>query len=439
MRAKVLSIGLFGVGWTLGLVLPHFQPDPNFFELLLDSVVVIVMTYSLSSVMKIVFLNSLRVSYLLTALSVALFLSGYFLLQMGSPTLYDLWSHLGSGTMEIDGSLFPFGDLVHFTAAATCITGIKIGGNACDPWQRAFNQNPDIPRVLDLIGLTNVGLLGLGSYLFLTLLLVLIIWKRNLKSIAFVIFIVSPPFVLAVDRGNEIISIWLILLGLISLESKNKYIKCFAIIFLPAAAIFKLWPVLLIALLGLYANNKNRIYLLFALAVSAGYWLTSIGDIPKMLSATQNGSPHGVAFGLKLFFSNQLPLVNSGFLILFAFFIASNWVLAFGPSLAKSFKGSVPHPLLAALIPVLLTYLGIWLFTDSFIYRMIILLPALLILIHEDFASLPWSRGLILLILVTVLSSRLAITTAVSSSLALVILFMSIQYSLMRVKGYSSQ
>lgn len=209
--------------------------------------------------------------------------------------------------------------------------------------------------------------------------------------------------------------------------------------FLPAAAIFKLWPVLLIALLGLYANNKNRIYLLFALAVSAGYWLISIGDIPKMLSATQNGSPHGVAFGLKLFFSNQLPLVNSGFLILFAFFIASNWVVAFGPSLAKSFKGSVHHPLLATLIPVLLTYLGIWLFTDSFIYRMIILLPALLILIHEDFASLPWSRGLILLILVTVLSSRLAITTAVSSSLALVILFMSIQYSLMRVKSYSSQ
>ncbi len=439
MKEKVLSIGLFGVGWTLGLVLPHFQPDPNFFELLLDSVVVIVMTYSLWSVMKIVFLNSLRVSYLLTALSVALFLSGYFLLQMGSPTLYDLWSHLGSGTMEIDGSLFPFGDLVHFTAAATCITGIKIGANACDPWQRAFNQNPDIPRVLDLIGLTNVDLLGAGSYLFLTLLLVLIIWKCNLKNIAFVIFIVSPPFILAVDRGNEIISIWLILLGLISLESKNKYIKCFAIIFLPAAAIFKLWPVLLIALLGLYANNKNRIYLLFALAVSAGYWLISIGDIPKMLSATQNGSPHGVAFGLKLFFSNQLPLVNSGFLILFAFFIASNWVLAFGPSLAKSFKGSVPHPLLATLIPVLLTYLGIWLFTDSFIYRMIILLPALLILIHEDFASLPWSRGLILLILVTVLSSRLAITTAVSSSLALVILFMSIQYSLMRVKSYSSQ
>ena len=437
MNTKVTSIGLLGVTWTLGLVLPHFQPDPNLLELLMDSVVVMVIAYSLRSVMNIAFLNSSKVGFWSTTASVLLFLSGYLLLQMGSPTLYDLWSHLGSGTMELDGSLFPFGDLVHLTAAATCISGIKIGANACDPWQRAFNQNPDIPRVLDSIGLTNVDLIGVGSYLLLTLLLVLIVWKRNLRYIAFVIFIVSPPFVLAIDRGNEVISIWLILLGLISMESKNKYIKCFAIIFLPAAAMFKLWPILLIALLGLYANKTNRKYVLIAFAVSAGYWMTSLSDIPKMLSATQNGSPHGAAFGLKLFYSDQLSLVNLGFLIILAFFIAFIWVSALGPSLAKSFKTSVHEPVLAMLIPILLTYVGIWFFTDSFIYRMIILLPALLMLISQDLASLPWSRGLVLLILVTVLSSKLAVAIAISSSLALVILFVSIQYSWSRVKNHS--
>jgi hypothetical protein len=439
MKEKAMSIGLLGAAWTLGLVLPHFQSDPNFFELLLDSVVVLVIAYSLWSVMNIVFLNSLRVSYLLTASSVVLFLSGYFLLQMGSPTLYDLWSHLGSGTMEFDGSLFPFGDLVHFTAAATCVTGIKIGANACDPWQRAFNQNPDIPRVLDSTGLTNVDLLGIGSFLFLTLLLVLIIWKRNLKNIAFVIFIVSPPFVLAVDRGNEIISIWLILLGLISLESKNKYIQCFAIIFLPAAAIFKLWPVLLIALMGLYAKKTNRKYLLIAFAVSAGYWLISLGDIPKMISATQSGSPHGVAFGLKLFFSDQTTLINVGYLTTLAILITSLWVKYFGRSFTTALESTIRDPRFTVLIPTMLTYVGIWFISDSFIYRMLILLPALLILISEDLLFQIWAKGLVVGILVTVLSSRLAITTAISSALALIFLFVSIVYSWNRIQNYISQ
>ena len=434
-----MSIGLLGVAWTLGLVLPHYQPDPNFFELLLDSVVVMVIAYSLWSVMSIPFLNSLRVSYLLTASSVVLFLSGYFLLQTGSPTLYDLWSHLGSGTMEFDGGLFPFGDLVHFTAAATCVAGIKIGANACDPWQRAFNQNPDIPRVLDSIGLTNVDVLGTGSYLFLTLLLVLIIWKRNLKNIAFVIFIVSPPIVLAVDRGNEIISIWLILLGLISLESKNKYIKCCALIFLPAAAIFKLWPVLLIALMGLYAKKINRKYVLVAFAVSAGYWLISLGDIPKMLSATQSGSPHGVAFGLKLFFSDQTTLINVGYLTTLAILITSLWFKYFGHSFTKSLESTVRDLRFTVLIPTMLTYVGIWFISDSFIYRMLILLPALLVLISEDLLSQLWAKSLVVGILVTVLSSRLAITTAISSALALIFLFVSIMYSWNRVQSYLGQ
>lgn len=435
MRAYLTSLGLLSVTWALGLTLPHFQPAPDSLDLLLDSVVVLILAYSLWSVLNIAFLNSQKVNYLLTATSVVLFLSGFILLQWGSPTFYDLWSHLGSGTMEIDGGLFPFGDLVHLTAAATCITSIQIGSNACDPWQRAFNQNPDVSRMLDLIGLTNVNLLGITSYLLLILLLIVIVRRNKLTNVAFVIFILSPPFVLAVDRGNEIISLWLILLGLISLQSEVRYVKLFAIIFLPAAAIFKLWPILLIALLCIYSNKTKRKYLLVAFVVSAGYWLTNLSDISKMLSATQNGSPYGVAFGLKLFFSDQLLPFNMGLLIVLAIIVAFLWVRTFWSSLARSFQSSVDDPVLAILIPLLLTYLGIWFFTDSFIYRMLILLPALLILISKQLASQPWSKGLVLLILVVVLSSRLAVTIAVSSSLALVVLFVSIQYNLIRFKN----
>jgi len=439
VRVKVLSIGLLGATWALGLVLPHFQPDPNFFELMLDTVIVLSLAYSLWFVLDNAFLSSLKVNYGLTAFSVILFLSSYLLLRLGSPTLYDLWSHFGSGSMEYEGSLFPFGDLAHFTAAAGCVTGIEIGTNSCDPWQRAFNQNPDIPRFLDLIGLTNVDLLGVGSYVFLTLLLILIMRKRNLGNIAFTIFIASPPFVLAVDRGNEIITILLILLGLAFLESSNKYLKPFAVIFLFAAAIFKLWPILLVASLTLFANKSKKKYFLTAFIFSAGYWLSNANEIPKMLSATQNGSPHGVAFGLKLFFSDQTPLINVGYLVTLTILIAAIWINYFGRSLIASFKSPIYEHGYAILIPTLLTYVGIWVFTDSFIYRMLIFLPALLILISKELLGQPWVKASIILILVTVLSSRLAITTAISSSLALVFLFVSFIYTRARILNHISQ
>ena len=437
MRVKVLSIGLLGATWALGLVLPHFQPDPNFFELLLDSVVVLTLAYSLWFVLDNAFLSSLKVSYGLTAFYVVLFLLSYLLLKLGSPTLYDLWSHLGSGSMEYEGSLFPFGDLVHFTAAAGCVTGIKIGVNSCDPWQRAFNQNPDIPRFLDFIGLTNVDLLGVGSYLMLTFLLILIIQKRNLSNVAFIIFTASPPFVLAIDRGNEVITIFFILLGLVFLETSNKYCRPFAVIFLFAAAIFKLWPILLIASLTLFASKPRKKYLLITFVLSAGYWLSSANEIPKMLSTTQDGSPHGVAFGLKLFFSDQTSLINVGYLGTLTILTTAIWIYYFGRSLTASFK-SHEHRY-TILIPTLLTYVGIWTFMDSFIYRMLILLPALLILISQDLLSRTWGKGLVVLILVTVLSSRLAITTAISSSLALVFLFVSFMYARARILNHTSQ
>ena len=439
MKMKVLNIGLLGASWVLGLVLPHFQPDPNIFELLFDSAVVVLLTYSLWCVLSNTFLNSKRISYGLTATLVLLFLMSYFLLQLGRPTLYDIWSRLGSGTMEFEGSLFPFGDLVHFTAAAECVTGIEIGVNSCDPWQRVFNQNPDVSRFLDFVGLTNVNLLGISSYLMLTILLILNVRKENQSNISIMIFIASPPFMLAVDRGNEIITIFLILLGLNLLESKNKYLKSFSIILFLAAAIFKLWPFLLVGSLAVFASKPKRKYLLIAFALSSGYWLSSLNEIPKMLSATQSGSPHGVAFGFKLFFSGQTSQINAGYLVLMAILIAGLWMMYSGRSLYATFLTSTRDPRFEILIPTLLTYVGIWFFTDSFIYRMLILLPALLILISPDLLSHFWVKGLVVLILVSVLSSRLAITRGVSSSLALVSLVVSILYTRARILSYISQ
>jgi hypothetical protein len=245
--------------------------------------------------------------------------------------------------------------------------------------------------------------------------------------------------VLAVERGNEIITVFLILLGLSLLESDNKYFKAFSVFFLLAAVIFKLWPLLLIGSLAIFARKPKRKYLLVAFALSAGYWLSSLSDISKMLSATQNGSPNGVAFGFKLFFFEQTSPINSGYLILLAILIAGTWFKYFAHSLHAAFMASIRDPRFEMLIPILLTYVGIWIFTDSFIYRMLILLPALLILVNPDLLAQLWVKGLVVLILVSVLSSRLAITTGVSSSLALVSLVVSFTYARARIQSYISE
>jgi hypothetical protein len=341
--------------------------------------------------------------------------------------------------MEYQGSLFAFGDLVHLTAAAECVTGIELGTNSCDPWQRAFNQNLDVPRVLNFIGLTNVNLLGISSYVLLTLLLVFTIRKQKLTNISLVIFIFSPPFVLAVDRGNEVITISLIILGFIALDARNKYIKAFSVLFLFAAVFFKLWPILLVTLLAIFGDSNRRKYLISVFVFSVGYWISNIHEIPKMLSATQNGSPTGVAFGLKLFFSDSLPLVNVGFLLTLSVIISLVWIYRCAENFSVTIKSMVRDRRMAILIPILLTYVGIWILGDSFIYRMLILLPALLILICEDLFDYLWVKALVVLILVTVLSSRLAITPAISSSLAFVILFISFIYTWLRIQNYISQ
>lgn len=439
MGAKVFGIGLLGTAWALGLVLPHFQMDPNFDALLLDSAVVPLLAFSLWLVLNNAFLNSLRVSFLLTTFSAVLFLLGYLLLKLGQPFLYNLWAHMGSGGMEYEGNLIPFGDLVHLSAAAACSTRIEIGQSSCDPWQRVFNQNPDLLNFLNLFKTINIDFLGIGSYVLLTLLLVLLVWQRNLTSISFVIFIFSPPYMLAVERGNEIITTLLVVLSFITLESKNKYIKVLSVFFLFAAVIFKLWPIILVILLALFSNRTNRIYVLSALIFSVGYWVKKIHEIPEMLSATQHGSPYGVSFGFKLFFSDQISSTHVGFLLALAVVIASVWICFFSRSLSTFMRSWPLDGKFAELVPLLLTYTGVWVFSDSFMYRMLILLPALLYLINKDLFDQPWVKSLIILILATVLSSRLTITTAMSSALALVCLFISCVYAWARIRNHISR
>ena len=169
---------------------------------------------------------------------------------------------------------------------------------------------------------------------------------------------------------------------------------------------------------------------------SVGYWLLNLTEINKMISSTQEGSPHGVAFGLQLFFSDQTTFANSAYLVVFSMVIVGGWVFINSKNAFKYTKKLMGDHRLTILVPLMLTYVGIWAVSDSFIYRMLVLLPTLLILIEPDLLEELWVRSLVAMILVTVISSRLAVTTAVSTSLALVMLFISVVYTKHRIESY---
>jgi hypothetical protein len=153
------------------------------------------------------------------------------------------------------------------------------------------------------------------------------------------------------------------------------------------------------------------------------YWGFKLQEIRGILEATQSGSPFGTSFGLRLFFSSQLNLTQISILM----FIT----LGLGAVLVKhsrlpliEFMGSDPGiDVMRWVSPLMLTYIAIWASGDSFIYRMLVLLPLVFILSQQGVFELLWTKIVISAILVTLITSRLPVTIAVSSALALFFIY----------------
>ena len=426
MLANVLYLVLLSMCWGLALVLPHFQPYPGVLGLILDSLVILILFLILTRLLNSGLNTSKFLKSGFTLISLGGFLAGVSALALDRSSLYDFWSHLGSGTMKLNGEVFLFGDLAHLTSAAGCSEPISIGKNICDPWGRLFNQNPQLGELFRFLHITNINFIGFLFVAIFILSIVSAIRLLKVDSIAIYILVCTPFVVLAVDRGNELLTISFIMAGLYAIRMSKLVPQSFGALALGAAIFFKLWPIFLVLLLLLFQARRIKTVPKIILGLSLIYWATRIHEIREIMKATQGGSPYGVSFGLKLFTNSQLTLTQILFLAAFTF-VMVYFLIIVGKKSLNEFVGSKNgEVLLPWMAPIMLTYCAIWATGDSYIYRMVILVPLVLILSQREIVRFEWSKFIISSILVTAVTSRLAVTTAITSALALYFLYVTL-------------
>jgi hypothetical protein len=213
--------------------------------------------------------------------------------------------------------------------------------------------------------------------------------------------------------------------GLYAIQISTLAPQSFGALALGAAVFFKLWPIFLVLFLFLFQARRIKAIPKIILGIAILYWLTRIYEIKEIMKATQSGSPYGVSFGLKLFTNSQLSLSQLLFLATLTF-VLLYFLIKVGNRPLTEFMSQEPGSILLPWIaPIMLTYSAIWATGDSYIYRMVILIPLVLILSQREIARFEWAKFVIVAILVTAVSSRLAVTTSVSSALALYFIYVT--------------
>jgi hypothetical protein len=423
--ANRVNLALIAACWGLALVLPHFQTNPQVLELIVDSSVVFLLFFLFKQLLNSGLNTSRNLKSGLVLISFGGLVAGVSALALDGSSIYDFWSHLGSGTMKSNGEIFLFGDLVHLTSAASCSEPIIIGNNVCDPWGRLFNQNPQLGELFRFLHITNIHLIG---FLFVAIFILSIVFAvRFLKvdTIGIYILVCTPVVVLAVDRGNELLTITLIMAGLYAIRISNLAPQSVGALAFGAAVFFKLWPIFLVLLLLLFQPRRIKTIPKIILILATLYWLTRINEIREIMKATQSGSPYGVSFGLKLFTNSQLSLTQLLFLVTLTFVSLYFLIKVGNRPLTEFMSQEHGSTLLPWVAPIMLTYSAIWATGDSYIYRMVILIPLVLILSQREIAEFEWSKFVTIAILITAVTSRLAVTTSISSALALYFIYVT--------------
>jgi hypothetical protein len=325
--------------------------------------------------------------------------------------------------MSLDGSLYIFGDLAHLTSAAKCSKHLVIGTNVCDPWGRELNQNPEVIEFFRFCNLTNVRAIGFVTVILLFLLLGISLRKLKIDSIAVFLMISTPVMLLAIDRGNEIITLSLLLVGILALDTKSTKWQAVCGVALALAALFKLWPVVLIFFVLFFCWNRITWQAKAILISPIFYWAFRLDEIRALLGATQQGSLAGLSFGFKLLAFTEMSWLHrvTLFVLSLIFFLMLLNFTKF--HLVLLIEGTCGVSILRKISPYMMTYSLLWIIGDSFVYRMIMLLPIVIYLGREEVSQFQWPRMIQSAIIVTSLSSKTPAILISSSALSLYFIF----------------
>jgi hypothetical protein len=358
------------------------------------------------------------------------YLVSLYLNEQGNDKLYIFLNHFGSGTMFVNNHVFLYGDLAHLTTASDCTSPIQIGEIICDPFSRPLNQNPHIISFLRLLDFSNVVWLGLISTLLFFALMILISSKNQINRITLFITLLSPPIVLAIDRGNEIITILLIISSL-HLLIGNRIKQSIGATLLVMGAFFKLWPILILLCMLIFLIKHLFIFAKGIMILPIIYWAINFESAVQMVRFTDKGNPNGLSFGIKHYFSSSISFMYIVIFLITTFVFA---VFYFFRVMDLLIKKEQTSNYLAILNSLLLTYVVIWALGSSYVYRLIIFIPIIIYLNKVFMVNLPLLQ-LESLILLTLLTSRLSITTVFTNLMAVTFSMILIRQLIQNIKS----
>ncbi|CAN2169973.1 hypothetical protein MCERE155_00023 [Candidatus Nanopelagicaceae bacterium] len=408
--------------WVLLQILTHFFPNLDFMGFALIFLVVNYSAFLLVSFQEVLF-KPIPTKWIL------LYLSTYFtsivLMMVGTKISFEkpyvIFSHLGAGTLFDDDGVSLFGDLVHITSAAKCDLPVQVGQNICDIWQRSFNQNPQVVDLFRILQLTNVFLVGVVSTIAFLYGLYLLSWKLQIQNLAWVFFLASPPLILALDRGNEIITLLLIIPAIFLLRLNDKLIWVSTTL-LSIATFFKFWPILLLICLAIFSSRFRR-HFLFATLIMCCYWTLRLETLREMNRSTMKGSLDGLSFGLKILSYTQYSFLVKLTMVGVAIFLVLSMLKWFTQSdyiqLRESLKSNDDYPYV---VSIFLSYIVLWIATDSYIYRLILFIPVVILLTSSRIIHLAGAQKFLALLLMVFYASRSQVSWVFTASLMLLLL-----------------
>jgi hypothetical protein len=206
----------------------------------------------------------------------------------------------------------PFADLRAITAGAECIDlGYDVlVNNPCDPWHRSMNY----PRIWSFVAYLGID----QSYTNILGILIIVLYFSSIfylighlnkvsSTIYYSLVLCSPTAMLAVERCNNDLIIFILLSWAILVVNKNylqfKSSISYSIIFL--ASMLKLYPVFAFTIL---LRERGKRIALSTLAIFLGFFLYIV-SIKDQLPLISKATPRAVSFsyGMKVVADVLLP------------------------------------------------------------------------------------------------------------------------------------
>ena len=365
-------------------------------------------------------LTPIHLIILITVYTIFMILS-MILVKNGSSNLYLNIMSRGYGSMTLNSSVELFGDLRHLTDAAQCDYSISVGTIVCDSWARSLNQNPDVVHFFKFFNLTDSFSLGIAITLLFFSILILFIWLRKIHGFPILLFMLSPVLLLALDRGNEIITTILLILGCFFYYKKSFVSQLMSTIPFLASVVFKFWPTIFVLFLALLSFQRTVWIFVLLGTLSFAYWAAKRDTLFQMIRATDSPALFEISFGFAPIFQ-----VTGNYILLFSiigysmFFVAYFFLQSRTLSTKDSFLEILSNDDRKLYFALASTFVVIWLFGNSYIYRMIILLPIVLILSQIRYHNIRSVQVILIICLITVLISKQAISYSLTSALCII-------------------